>query len=128
MALTRYLAELIGLYMALMGIVMIVKRQDMLEFMASVVDNRALIYLFAMLRILIGLAIVLGHNRWSGALAIVITLIGWLTLVRGIALLLVPFDTERKLLAYFRGSGPYYAVAIVALVLGTWLAYTGFTA
>jgi hypothetical protein len=43
MALTTYLAELFGLYIALMGVVMIVKTKAMRELMAAFVDHRALI-------------------------------------------------------------------------------------
>ncbi len=127
MALTTYLAELFGLYIALMGVVMIVKQQAMREFMVAVVEQRALLYLLAALRVLIGLAIVLAHNRWSGTLPTVVTLLGWVTLARGLALWLVPPETERKILACFQRSGPYYAAAIIAIVLGLWLAYAGFT-
>ena len=40
-----------------------------------------------------GLAVVLGHNVWSGgALPVVVTLMGWAALLKGVALLLVPSD------------------------------------
>jgi uncharacterized membrane protein YkgB len=126
MALTTYLAKLFGLYVALMGVVMIVKPRAMRELMAAFVDQRALLYLLGALRVLIGLAIVLGHNRWSGTLPTIVTLLAWITLVRGLAMLLVPPETERKMLACFQRSGPYYAAAIIAIVLGLWLAYAGF--
>ena len=126
MTLTSYIAELFGLYLALMGAVMIVKPQAMREFIAAFGDQRALLYLLGALRVLIGLAIVLGHNRWSGPLPIVITLLGWISLARGIAMLLLPAEIERKVLACFQRSGPYYAAAIVAIALGLWLAYAGF--
>jgi hypothetical protein len=58
----------------------------------------------------------------------VVTLVGWITLLRGIALLLLPHETERKVLVFFQRSGPHYAAAIVAIVLGLWLAYAGFAA
>src|SRR5215469_2735818 len=127
MALTTYLAELLGLYIALMGVVMIVKPQAMRELMAGFADNRAFLYSLGALRVLLGLAIVLAHNRWSGTLPIVVTLLGWITLARGIAMLCLPPETERTVLAYFQQSGPYYAAAIVAIVLGLWLAYAGFS-
>jgi hypothetical protein len=40
---------------------------------------------------------------------------------------LVPPETERKMVAYVQRSGPYYTTAIIAIVLGLWLAYAGFT-
>jgi len=127
MALTTYLAELLGLYIVLVGVVMVVKPQPIRELMTAIVAQRALLFLVGALRVLLGLAIVLAHNRWSGTLPAVVTLIGWITLVRGIVMWLVPPETERKMVAYFQRSGPYYTTAIIAIVLGLWLAYAGFT-
>jgi len=127
MALTTYLAELLGLYIVLVGVVMVVKPQPIRELMTAIVAQRALLFLVGALRVLLGLAIVLAHNRWSGTLPAVVTLIGWITLVRGIAMWLVSPETERKMVAYFQRSGPYYTTAIIAIVLGLWLAYAGFT-
>ena len=53
---------------------------------------------------------------------------GWLTLLRGIAMLLLPAETERKILAFFSRGNTWYVTASVAIVLGGWLAYAGFTA
>ncbi len=128
MTLTAFLAQLLGLYIALMGVIMIVKRRTMMGLMAAFVDHRPFTYVLASLRVLIGLAIVLAHNRWTGVLSAVVTLIGWITLLRGIVLMLLPYETERKALTYFQRSGPYYAAATIAIVLGLWLAYAGFTA
>jgi hypothetical protein len=126
MPLTSYLAELIGLYIALMCAVMSVRKQAMLRIMAAFVDQPPLMFILAMLRILIGLGIVIAHNRWSGAPAIAVTLIGWITLVRGIALMLVPQQAERRVLKLFEQSGPYYGAAAAGIALGLWLAFAGF--
>ena len=94
--------------------------------LVAFVDQRPLLFLLGTLRVLIGLAIILGHRRWSGTLPTVITLIGWITLLRGITMWLAPHETERRMVAYFQRSGPYYTAAIIAIVLGLWLAYAGF--
>jgi hypothetical protein len=45
----------------------------------------------ALITLGLGLAMVLGHNRWSGgALPILVTLIGWGLLLRGLLLLFLP--------------------------------------
>ena len=98
----------------------------MLEIMAALVDQRPLIFILAMLRILIGLAIVVAHNRWSGTLTVVVTVIAWITLLRGVALLLLPHQAERKVLEFFKQSEVYYGTAAIGVVLGLWLAYAGF--
>ena len=105
MSLTSFIAQLFGLYMALMGGVMLIRRDAMLQIMKDIVDQRPLIFILAMLRGLIGLAIVLAHNFWSGPLTIIVTLIGWITFLRGVALLLLPADAERKVLGLFKRKG-----------------------
>ncbi len=128
MALTVYLARFFGIYITLMGIVMMVRRKAILELTTAIIEQRALIFILAMLRVLIGLAIVLAHNQWRGTLAIVVTLIGWITLLRGIALMLLPADAERKVLTIFERSSQYHAAAIIAILFGLWLSYAGFAA
>ena len=104
MTLTVYLARFFGVYIAVMGIVMIVRREAMLQLMSAFIDQRPLIFVLAMLRVLIGLAVVLAHNEWRGTVAIVVSLIGWITLLRGIALMLLPADTERRCSSSLNGA------------------------
>ncbi len=126
MPLTNYLAEFLGIYIVVICVVMVVQREAILEIMGALVDQRPLMFILAMLRILIGLAIVIAHNRWSGTLAAVVTIIGWITLLRGVALLLLPQQTERRVLGFFQRSGVYYGTVAIGAVLGLWLAYAGF--
>jgi hypothetical protein len=45
----------------------------------------ALLFVVGAFTVLVGLAVVIAHNRWSGGpLAIVVTLYGWLMLIRGL--------------------------------------------
>ena len=121
MTLTAFLAQLFGIYA---GVAMIIRRRSMLEVMNAFPEQRPLIFILAMIRILIGLSVVLAHNRWAGTLPIVVTLIGWLTLLRGIALLLLPANVERKALTFFEQNNFYYAA--VMIVFGLWLTYAAY--
>jgi len=128
MILTAYIAELLGLYLAISGVLMIVKEQAMMVLVPKFVDSPPFLYFLGSLRVLIGLAIVLAHTMWVGTLGAVVIVIGWVTLLRGIAMLLLPVETERKILAFFSRGNAWYTTASVAIVLGGWLAYAGFTA
>lgn len=128
MTLTAYVAQLLGLYLALSGALMLVREQAMMVLVPKFVDSPPFLYFLGSLRVLIGLAIVLAHAMWIGTLGTVIYLVGWLTLLRGIAMLLLPVETERKILEVFSRGNVWYVTAMVAIVLGGWLAYAGFTA
>ena len=128
MSLTAYVAQLLGLYLALSGVLMIVREQAMMVLAPKFVDSPPFLYFLGSLRVLIGLAIVLAHDLWIGTLGTIIYLVGWLMLLRGIAMLLLPAETERKILEVFSRGNAWYTTAMVAIVLGGWLAYAGFTA
>jgi NADH:ubiquinone oxidoreductase subunit 5 (subunit L)/multisubunit Na+/H+ antiporter MnhA subunit len=71
---------------------------------------------------------VLAHNVWSGsARAIIVTVIGWLTLIKGLLFLFLPAGVEAEL--YFNGlhyDRFFYAYILFALALGAYLTYGGF--
>jgi len=128
MTLTSYVAQLLGLYLTVSGVLMIVREQAMIELVPKFTDSPAFLYFLGSLRVLIGLAIVLAHTMWVGTLGFVIYLLGWISLLRGIAMLLLPAEAERKILANFSRGNVSYVTALLAIVLGGWLAYAGFTA
>jgi hypothetical protein len=77
-----------------------------------------------------GLAMVLAHNIWSGGtLAVVVTLVGWITLVKGLLFLFLPPEMEA---GFFVGQLHYqqlsYLYGAISLALGVYLTYGGFTA
>ena len=80
-----------------------------------------------MIRIIVGLVILIGNGPWSAeVLSIVVALIGWVTIIRGIAILLVTTEQQRKLIDYWRGDPMYYAAVEIVLLLGLYLARAGF--
>ena len=73
-----------------------------------------------------GLAIVLLHNYWSGgALTVIITLLGWLTLIKAVLLLVLP---STRLVALYGGVSPTYILlsGSLTLLLGIYLTVAGF--
>ena len=74
------------------------------------------------------LAMVLAHNIWSGgALPVVVTLLGWLTLVKGFMfLLLFSGGAEGLYMGTLHYSQLFYLYMAICLVLGIYLTYAGF--
>ena len=68
---------------------------------------------------------VLGHNVWSGgALPVAVTALGWLTLIKGVALMATP---PQRLSAFYRAlhyPERFRLFMILALVLSAWLLLT----
>lgn len=129
MPLTLYLAQLIGVTMLVLSASMVLRRDFYLETLQASLDDRPLLLIISIIRLVIGLAIILGHNIWSGsALAIVVTLVGWITLFRGLLLLFLPGDRVEHMVAALRIETFYYVYAALPFLLGAYLTYAGFTA
>ena len=72
---------------------------------------------------------VLGHNVWSGgALPVVVTLVGWLILAKGVLLLFFTPDVVSQMFEQMRYAEHYYLYLAPALVIGLYLTWAGFTA
>ena len=125
--LTVFLAKLIGLYCVLFGLAMVARKQAMLDIVAALIRNGPVLLIVEVIGVTAGLAIVLGHNVWSGgALPIVVTLLGWITLIRGVVLLFLSPEGKVYFFEMFRFAEQFYLYAGIALVLGAYLTIAGF--
>ena len=92
------------------------------------VANAPLVLIAGIFTLFGGLALVLLHNFWSGAaLTVIITLVGWLTLIKAVVLLVLP---PPKLVALYGGVTPVHILisGSLTLLLGIYLTIAGFRA
>jgi hypothetical protein len=122
---TLYLARLTGLYCLVVSLAMGMHKAAMVQTVTSFVHNPALLFLAGVIGLAVGLAIVIGHNVWSGgALPVTITLIGWLALIKGSSLLLLSQDAaESVFLQGLNYERWYYGYAAITLLIGVFLVY-----
>jgi hypothetical protein len=98
----------------------------MLAIVMSCVQNRALLFLVELIGLAAGLAIVLGHSIWSsGLLALIVTLIGWLTLIRSIILLFLSPEAIGRFIKAVKYQQNYYLFTAVPLFFGLYLTVAG---
>jgi hypothetical protein len=125
---TIYFAQLAGLYFIILGVILVLRKQTIIDLMPKMADDQPFVLLMGMIRIIIGLATLIGNGPWGAqALGILVALIGWITLIRGIAMLLVTPEQQRRLIEYWRRDAAYYVAVAIVLVLGIYLAGAGFT-
>ncbi len=87
-----------------------------------------MMFVLGAIMLVAGLAMVLAHNIWSGGvLAVIVTLVGWMTLIKSLFFLFLPPEMEA---GFFLGQLHYrqlfYMYTAISLVLGVYLTYGGF--
>jgi len=83
MQVSVFLARLLGPLLLLPGVGLLVNPRAFRTMASEVVGSITLVYLFGLIDFTAGLAIVLVHNVWTVNWRVLITLIGWLLLIRG---------------------------------------------
>jgi hypothetical protein len=127
--LTVFLGKLIGLYCIIVALALMAHKQSTVESVKALIRNPPLLLFLEVIALIAGLAMVLGHNIWSGgALAVVVTLIGWLVTMRGAVLLVLSEDVKLKLFEALRYEERFFVYMGVTLILGIYLTFAAFSA
>ena len=95
---------------------------------SEVVRSVTLVYLFGLFDFAAGLAIVLTHNVWAANWRVLITLLGWLMLIRGAVRILAPEAIMGFAAKVFRNKQLIPISGVVTGVLGLVLCYFGYAA
>ncbi len=124
--LTLFLAKLIGLMFLVFSLLMAMNKRAMLAAIDELVRSRGLMLIGGSFNLAAGLAIVLGHNVWSGGmLTVVVTSIGWLITLRGFVWLFTP---QEKLVQYYEAlhfEQKFYVATAITGAFGLYLSIAG---
>ncbi len=88
--LTEILARIFGLYMLAAGFGLALNSGNISKMIEEMQQSALAFYLGGLIAFAIGAAIVSLHNDFSGPLAIVISLFGWVALAEGVIMLAFP--------------------------------------
>jgi hypothetical protein len=123
--LTVFLARLIGLSFILIVISFLLRGSVTIDATAA---DAPVMLVYAITGLAVGVAMILGHNVWSGgALPVIVTLVGWLILAKSLLLLfLTPEALSRFYQQIHYGEHSYFFVA-PAFLIGLYLTWAGFT-
>jgi hypothetical protein len=125
---TIFLSKLFGLYFILVALPMMLHKQAVVEMVTRLLRDPLTMFVLGVFALLGGLAMVLAHNIWSGGvLPVVLTIVGWLALVKGLLfLLLFSDDAAGFYLGTLHFSQLFYLYMAICLALGAYLTYGGF--
>ncbi len=121
-----FIAKLFGLYLIIMGALVLTKKKSIMPAIMDIAKNRALTLLLGALELAAGLAIVLVFQEVSMTPAGLISLIGYMMIIEGIVYLSLPVKQVQKMVRSFGNRQWFMASGIVAVLAGIYLAGYGF--
>lgn len=118
-----WLSSIFGPFLVILGLWMLLYTENMIQVMDAVRKSPAVLYLMGVINLLIGLFIVSEYNMWSWQWNTLVSLLGWIMIVRGVVAFFIPqlfakwMSPKEKKLSLF---------GIIPLVYGLLLCWVGF--
>ena len=122
---SNYLAELWGITIVVVSLALLIKPKR-LEKLFREVENEATMFFWGTFSLVVGIAMVLAHNLWVRDWRVIITILGWLSLIKGLDVLFLP-ERMRKRWAKMENR-QWRPIFVFLLFIGLVITYLGFTA
>lgn len=128
MSTSLFLAKLIGPVFLVVGIGLLFNVELFRSLLTEFIKNPVLVYLAGVLGLVGGLALVLNHNFWIADWRLIITLVGWIALIRGVVTILRPQWIVSIGNRISQHKAIFLAAGIVDFIIGAALSYFGYIA
>ena len=126
MASTMFLAKLLGSFFLVVGIALFSKKDALLKEFVPFAENTVAMFYAGALAFLAGISMVLHHNSWENGMESLISLFGWIALIKGASLMILPNNIFVDLVKSFNKPVYYHLKAMALILLGAYFAFYGF--
>jgi len=127
MDLTLFVAQVVAVVYLSVGVGILVDKKYYAKLMDGFMKDATAMYLGGFIALVAGFALVTFHNDWVKSWEVLVTIIGWLALVKGVMLLAFP-TTMVKMTKSMLSAKNLNVMALIVVALGLVFGYFGFLA
>ena len=120
-----FLAKVVGLSGAISTLAIIIRYKAFTEMEEQASKNPVILYLSGFTLIVLGSLLVSSHQIWTRDWRVVVTLIGWLLLVKGALRIFLP-ELVIRLLAKKKNNRNFMIAEVFVFLISLYLLYQGF--
>ena len=127
--LTVFLGKFLGLSYLITCVVCMARPKATLDAANSIAKDSGLLLISGIFTMAAGVAVAIGHNVWSGgALPVVVTVLGWMMLAKGIALMAMPPRMLVASYSFLEFPQRFRLLMVPATIFSAWVTVMAFTA
>ena len=120
-----FLAKVIGLASVISAGAVLLRYKDAMVFEKEAVKNTSLTYASGFVFLVVGILLIVSHSFWTADWRVVITLLSWAILIKGLGRILFP-KAVAVLIERKQNNRWFMAGEIFLFVVGFYLLYYGF--
>ena len=118
--------QIFSLFYIIVGIGILINPGFYKKLFEDFIENAAVLYLGGAMALTIGYLILAFHNTWTKDLSVIITIFGWLALIKGIVILIRPKIMIALSKAILKNESILKIEAIIIIILGLAFSFLGF--
>ena len=126
MELSIFLAKLFGIYLLVVGALFALRGKVIVEVVEEMLASRPMLLLSGFIALIIGIAMVISHSVWEPNWRVLITLIGYLSFIKGVTRIGFP-ELPKKAVGFARNRLVFQFWIGFIVLLGAYLTWLGFT-
>lgn len=127
-ATTRFCAQVLGPLLLIVGAAVLVRFDDLVLMIPAILQDAPLAFITGIFTLIAGMVLFAAHHHFGSITAILITVLGGLTIVRGVSLLFAPDIIASFANTLLTGSFAALIAGGLTLLLGVWLTFAGWFA
>ena len=126
MDISIFLAKAIGFYYIIMSLSFFIKKRKLKLQIINMMNNPGLVLATGFIVLIMGILIVVSHNIWTKDWRVIITIMGWMILIKGINVILFPEFLVNMSIKWLQNNTLYYITFYFVFIIGTTLIYYGY--
>jgi len=127
-ATTRFCAQVLGPLLLIIGAAVLARFDDLVLMIPAILQDAPLAFITGIFTLIAGMVLFVAHHHFGTFTAILITVLGGLTIVRGVSLLFAPDIIASFANTLLTGSFAALIAGGLTLLLGVWLTFAGWFA
>ncbi len=126
MEVSIFLAKALGLYLVIVGAGMLINGEKFRKMLLPILKDPGMVLFTGFLALIVGIPMVIIHNLWVMDWRVLITILAWLTLIKGAVRMFFPEFVINQSTRFIKKKGLYNGLVAFMLALGALLLYLGY--
>ena len=122
------IAKFMGPVILAASLSMFINRDQVTRIFEDFTNSPGMIFLAGLMTLLMGLTLVIFHNKWEANWTLIITIFGWIGIAGGLMRMMFPMAAMEMGKRMIRHKGALAVIGVINALLGAFLTYKGFIA
>ncbi|MBA3813841.1 MAG: hypothetical protein H0X26_05040 [Alphaproteobacteria bacterium] len=121
-----FLAKALGIYLIFISMTFVLCEKRLKDLILDMTKNSALMLVAGFMGLIVGILLVVSHNHWVKDWRVIITVVGWMALLKGMSLILFPDLIVKMSKQWINNKFAYYTTFLLSFLIGVILIYFGY--